>query len=159
MKKLLASVAVLAVLSACSQEPEAPAAPVEEVAAPAVTKESYIGQWNVTLADGSTHVTTNNPDGSFTRVMSDGTTDSGFWTFTAEQSCWTPEGGVETCYAIGPEDAAGKLTLTATDGTIVTATRIPAAAAAPAAVAPAAGAPAAEAPAAGAPAAEAPAAQ
>lgn len=131
MKKLLVSVAVLAVLSACSQEPEAPAAPVEEViAAPAVTKADYVGEWTVTLADGATHVTTNNADGSFTRVMSDGTTDAGFWTFTAEQSCWTPDGGVEACYAIGEEDAAGMLTLTAADGSIVTATRIAAAPAA-----------------------------
>ena len=139
MKKLLASVAVLAVLSACSQEPEAPAAPVEEVvAAPPVTKDSYVGQWNVTLADGSTHITTNNADGSFTRVMSDGTNDKGFWTFTAEQSCWMPENGVETCYSISAPDAAGNLTLTAPDGSVVTATHIREEAA-PAAEVPAAG--------------------
>ena len=132
MKKLLASMAVLAALGACSQEPEAPAEPVEEVAAaPAVTMQDYVGVWDVTLADGATHVTTNNADGTFSRVYPDGATDGGTWTFTMEQSCWTPDGAEAACYTVSEADAAGTLTLTSVaDGSVITATPVAAEAAA-----------------------------
>ena len=126
MRKLLASVALLATISACSQEAEEPAA-VEETAAaaaPAATLETYAGAWNVTRPDGSTHVTTNNADGTFTRTYPDGGTESGTWTLTADRGCWTVEGGTEACYTISDEDAAGTVTLTADDGAVVTATRV-----------------------------------
>lgn len=126
MKTLLASVAMLAALSACSQETEAPAAPVEEVAAaPAVTVQTYVGVWDVALADGTSHVTTNNPDGTFSRVYSDGFTDGGSWTFTLEQSCWTADGAEAACYTMSEADAAGTITLTSvSDGSAITATPV-----------------------------------
>lgn len=123
MKKIISCMAMLAVVAGCSQEAEAPAEPVEAVAeVPAVTMANYVGEWNVTLADGATHVTTNNADGTFTRTFADGATDGGIWTFTAEQSCWTPADGETACYTVGEADAAGMLTLTnVADGTVVTA--------------------------------------
>ena len=132
MKKLLASMAMLAALSACSQEAEAPAAPVEEVAAtPAVTMQTYVGTWNVAMADGTSHVTTNNPDGTFSSVYSDGSADGGSWTFTLEQSCWTADGAEAVCYTMSEADAAGTITLTnVADGSVITATPVVAEAAA-----------------------------
>lgn len=126
MRKLLATMAIMAVVTACAEEAEAPAEPVEEVeAAPAVTMESYVGAWDVAMADGSTHVTTNNADGSFTRTYPDGTSNGGIWTFAAEQSCWATDGGESDCYAISEADAAGMITLTnVTDGSVVTATPV-----------------------------------
>ncbi len=131
MKRIISCMALLAIVSGCSQEAEAPAEPVEEVAeAPAVTMANYVGAWDVTLADGSTHVTTNNADGTFTRTFADGTADGGIWTFAADQSCWTPEGGEAACYTVGEADAAGTLTLTnVTDGSVITATPVAAEAA------------------------------
>lgn len=125
MKKLLASVAVLAILSACSQEAEEPAAPVEEaVEAPAaVTMESYVGTWTVTQGD-ATFTTVNNADGTFTDTMADGSSVSGTWTFGADQSCWTREGEEENCYGIMLDDATGTATLTGADGVQFTATRV-----------------------------------
>ena len=134
MKRLLASVAMLAAITACAQEAEAPPAAETEAAAPALSMESYAGTWNVTLADGTTHVTTNNADGTFARSYPDGTTDTGTWTYAEQRGCWTPEGGEEACYAISLEDDLGSVVLTAADGNTINATRVAAVApAAPAA--------------------------
>ena len=124
MKRLLASAALLIAITACSQSAEQPAAPVEE-AAPVAAMEDYLGSWNVTTADGATHVTTNNADGTFTRVYPDGTTDAGTWTFAAEQSCWTAEGEEPSCYTTSEPDITGMLTLTnVADQSVVTASPV-----------------------------------
>jgi len=111
MKRLLASAALLVAMTACSQDAEEPAAPVEE-AAPTAAMEDYVGAWNVTAADGATHVTTNNADGTYTAAYPDGTTEAGTWTFAAEQSCWTAEGDEPSCYTISEPDITDTLTLT-----------------------------------------------
>jgi hypothetical protein len=123
MRKLIACMATLAFVTACGQGGDDPAAVETTEAAPAATMETYVGSWNVTYADGSIGTTTNNADGTFFRQLGDDTENAGTWTFTPEQSCWTTEGGEPECYTISPADADGMITLTATDGSTVTARR------------------------------------
>lgn len=123
MKKLLASAALFAAISACSPTTEEAAAPAEEVVeGPAMG--DYVGDWNVTTPDGATHVTTNNADGTFTRAMADGASDGGSWTFADGQGCWTVEGEEEACYTVSEEDITGEVTLTAADGAVTVAKRV-----------------------------------
>ena len=125
MKRLLASAALLVAISACSQGSDEPAAAVEETG-PVAAMEDYVGAWNMTLADGSTLVTTNNADGTFADTYPDGSTKAGTWTFSPEQSCWTVAGEPEACYTISEPDITDKLTLTnVADQSVITATPVP----------------------------------
>lgn len=128
MKKLLACTAALALVSACA-EPAEQEAPAEEAvaAADAVTDgngdtmEAYLGDWDATYPDGSTGVTTNRDDGTYTVTMADGTTINGLWSFGPDQSCWHAEGEDEaTCYTVGAPDADGARVLTTADGEEIT---------------------------------------
>jgi len=120
MKKLIACMAGLAFISACAQEAEEPAPEVEEVA-PSASMEDYLGTWTVTYPDGSTGVTTNNADGTYTSELADGTATNGAWVFGEEQSCWTPEGAEEDiCYTVSDSDETGTRTLTMDDGNVLT---------------------------------------
>ena len=111
MKRLIAGAALLVAISACSQAADEPAAAVEK-AAPVTAMEDYVGAWTVTQPDGTTYVTTNNADGTFSDTYSDGTTKAGTWTYAPEQSCWTTEGQPQACYTISEPDITDKLTFT-----------------------------------------------
>lgn len=116
MKKLIACASALFVLSACAEE-AVDEAPVEEVAEAGDTMEDYLGAWDVLYPDGSTGVTTNNADGSYTATMPDGSAASGLWSFGPDQSCWQASGEEEArCYTVSEPAPDGARTLTDADG-------------------------------------------
>ncbi len=123
MKKIIACAAGLTLLSACSGESAEEAS--EEPAAVEVTSEvtfaEHLGTWDVTYPDGTTGVTTNRPDGTFTRIVGDAEPVEGLWAMSDEgTSCW--DSGAETgavCYVVGPADESGTRVLTAEDGSEV----------------------------------------
>lgn len=130
MKKIVLGAVVLSLAAACGQEaaeePAADEVATEEVAvtdANGETMEAYLGSWDVVYADGSTGVTTNNADGTYTGEMADGTALSGTWTFGAEESCWQATDSEEaTCYTVGAGDENGTRVLTMADGTSISVT-------------------------------------
>lgn len=130
MHKFVYVAAAAALLGACTSEAEEEVVdePVvqEEIAltdANGETMEAYVGRWDVTYPDGTPGVTTNNPDGTYTAEMADGTTVNGNWTFGAEQSCWqADEARNPTCYTVGASDEDGTRTLTMDDGNTITVT-------------------------------------
>lgn len=125
MRLFVSCAAAIALLSACSEaEVEEPVVddPVEEAVvtdANGDTMEAYLGDWDVTYPDGSTGVTTNNADGTYTVTMADGTTMQGSWVFGAEESCWTEDGAEPICYTVGAPDENGTRELTMADGTVI----------------------------------------
>tara|TARA_B100001057_G_C22409853_1_gene779229 strand:- start:15 stop:437 length:423 start_codon:yes stop_codon:yes gene_type:complete len=132
MKKLICAVAATALLAACNSEAEEEVVdePVAEEEVVLIdtngeTMEAYLGDWDTTYPDGSTAVTTNNADGTYSAVLEDGTTMSGTWTFGAEQSCWlADDSSSPTCYTVGAGDENGTRVLTMDDGTTVTVTPV-----------------------------------
>ena len=127
MKKIIAAASALTLLAACAEEAteevvEEEAGAVE--ATSGVTFEEHLGVWDVTYPDGTTGVTTNRPDGSYTQVVGDGDPVEGLWALSDDgTSCW--DAGTEdgaTCYTVSAADADGTRTLTAEDGTVLTVT-------------------------------------
>lgn len=129
MKKLIMAASSIALLGACSEvavEEEA----VEEVAVAEVmtdangdTMEAYLGEWDVVYPDGSTGISTNNADGTYTAVPTDGEADNGTWSFGAEESCWTSAVTEDvTCYTVGAADENGTRILTMADGNTISVT-------------------------------------
>ncbi|WP_340587109.1 hypothetical protein [Erythrobacter alti] len=128
MRKLIPAIAAVALLGACTEVEEADPV-VEETAdaesmtdANGETMEAYLGEWDVTYPDGTTGVTTNNADGTYSAVLPDGSTIDGNWTFGADESCWVPnaEGVEPACYAVGAADETGARVLSMADGTSIT---------------------------------------
>ena len=132
MKKLICAVAATALLAACNSEAEEEVVDEPSVEEEVVltdtngeTMEAYLGDWDTTYPDGSTAVTTNNADGTYSAVLDDGTTMSGTWTFGAERSCWQAhDSRSPTCYTVGAADENGTRVLTMDDGTTVTITSV-----------------------------------
>ncbi|TIX49593.1 hypothetical protein [Alteraurantiacibacter aquimixticola] len=131
MRLIIAAASALTLLAACTQETGEDADATAEIAAEgpvqatsAVTFDEHIGTWNVTYADGSTAVTTNREDGSFTTELGSGEVIEGLWALSDDgTTCWD-SGGEEgaTCYTVSPAAEDGSRTLTLEDGTEVTVT-------------------------------------
>jgi hypothetical protein len=126
MKKLIALAAVAA-LAACGDRTEE--APVTETATAeattAATTDDPAGTYTVKMADGTTGTTVINADGTYVDTDKDGNEARGTFARRDGKDCFDPEGDEpEECWAVSPPGADGSFTATAPDGkTTVTVTR------------------------------------
>jgi hypothetical protein len=109
--KAFVSLAALAALSACSQQPEQDHA--------ALTAAESVGTYDYTLADGSDGTAVLAADGTFTDAMA-GETITGSWGVADGKLCLDPAGEdaneQRRCYSLGEPDTNGAQTATSDTG-------------------------------------------
>lgn len=141
MKKLIA-LAAIATLAACGERAE-DAAPADTATAEATTAamtDDPAGSYTVKMEDGTTGTTVINADGTYVDTDKDGKQIKGTFARRDGKDCFDPEGDdPEECWTVAPPTADGSFVATAPDGkTTVTVMRSDATATAVATPAPAA---------------------
>jgi len=128
MKKLIA-LAAIATLAACGDRTEeAPVAEDTAATAEATTAamtDDPAGTYTVKMADGTTGTTVINADGTYVDTDKDGKQVKGKFARRDGKDCFDPDGDeAEMCWTVGTPNADGSFTATAPDGkTTVTVSR------------------------------------
>lgn len=123
--------AVLASLSACSQDASRPAAEATASSAPdePAALDEVAGTYDYTLADGSDGTTVLAPGGTFTDAM-DGETITGRWEVADGKLCLDPAGDGpdqrRECFTLGKSGAKGTQIATSDTGEVVRVVKRPA---------------------------------
>ena len=126
MKKLIA-LAAIATLAACGERAEE-ATPVDTATAEATTAamtDDPAGTYTVTMADGTTGTTVISADGTYVDTDKDGKQIKGTFARRDGKDCFDPEGDdPEECWSVGTPNSDGSFVATAPDGkTTVTVSR------------------------------------
>ncbi len=121
MRNIL-SIAALATLAACSSLQNLTPAP-EKAKTP---EEALVGIYNVTKADGTKMISSIAKDHSYTDSVRGEVTEWGTWALTDGKFCSTPEteGAKPGCVTLSEPAADGTITVTADDGTVMTAKKL-----------------------------------
>lgn len=124
MKKLM-MIAALTALSACSQQSEktaeAEAAPVEAAAPAPTDSASFVGDYEVKMADGKMGKTTINADGTFVDTGPDGKETKGKFAVKDGKECFDDDGdAAEVCWTSAKPGPDGSFTSTNDKGETVT---------------------------------------
>lgn len=127
MMKKLVMIAALSALMACSQQTEkaaeAEAAPVEAAAPAATDSASFVGDFDVKMADGKMGKTTINADGTFVDTGPDGNETKGKFVVKDGKECFDPDGDeAEECWTSTKPGADGSFSSTSDKGETVTVT-------------------------------------
>ncbi len=127
MMKKLVMIAAIAALAGCSQQAEkaaeVEAAPVES-AAPAVTDSaSFVGDYDVKMADGKMAKTTINADGTYSNTAPDGKEAKGKFAMKDGKECFDADGDeAEICWTSTKPAADGSFSSTSSTGETVSVT-------------------------------------
>ena len=118
MKKLIA-LAAIATLAACGERAEE-AAPSDTATAEATTAamtDDPAGTYTVKMADGTTGTTVINTDGTYVDTDAEGNEIRGTFARRDGKDCFDPEGDdPEECWTVAPPAADGSFVATAPDG-------------------------------------------
>jgi chitinase len=114
-------IAGVATLAACSA-----AAPTEEPAKAKTPEEAIIGTYDVTKADGKKMLSSVAPDHSYTDSEGGTVSEFGTWALKDGKFCSTPTsaGAKAMCVTLSEPAADGTITITADDGTKMTAKKL-----------------------------------
>ena len=126
MKNLMI-IAALASLAACSQQTEKAAetetAPVEAAVTAETDSTSFVGDYEVKMADGKTGKTRINEDGTFVDIGPDGKEIKGKFALKDGKECFDVDGDEpELCWTSAKPGADGSFTSTNDKGETVTVT-------------------------------------
>ena len=124
MKKLM-MFAALAALTACSQQTEkaaeAEAVPAEAAAPAGTDSASFVGDFDVKLADGTMGKTRINADGTYVETAPDGKEAKGKFVLKDGKECFDADGDeAEVCWTSAKPGADGSFTSTSDKGATVT---------------------------------------
>lgn len=126
MKKLML-IAAIAALTACSKQTEkaaeTDAAPVEAAATAKADSPSFVGDFDVKMADGKMGKTRINEDGTFVDTGPDGKEMKGTFALKDGKECFDADGDEpELCWTSATPGADGSFTSTNDKGETVTVT-------------------------------------
>ena len=127
MMKKLVMIAAIAALAGCSQQAEkaaeTEAAPAEAAATAEADSASFVGDYNVKLADGKMGKTRINEDGTYVEMGPDGKEVKGKFALKDGKECFDADGDeAEVCWTSTAPAADGSFTSTGPDGATVTVT-------------------------------------
>ena len=127
MMKKLVMIAAIVALAGCSQQAEkaaeTEAAPVEATATAEADSASFVGDYNVKLADGKMGKTRINEDGTYAETGPDGKEVKGKFALKDGKECFDADGDeAEVCWTSTAPAADGSFTSTGSDGATVTVT-------------------------------------
>lgn len=126
MKKLV-MITAIAALAGCSQQAEkaaeTEAAPVEAAATAETDSPSFVGNYDVKMADGTMAKTTINEDGTYSNTAPDGKELKGKFAQKDGKECFDADGDeAEICWTSTKPAADGTFTSTSSTGETVTVT-------------------------------------
>jgi len=121
MKRLILIAALAGTLTACGEAAEeSDDAATAAEATPTAAAASSAGNYDVTMADGTTFMATLGEDGTYMDMDAEGNvTEQGTWEDRADgKTCFDSEGGDDTvvCFTVGEPAEDGSMVATPDDG-------------------------------------------
>jgi hypothetical protein len=116
--KTIVPLIALATLAACGQSQAAPdeTAAAEPPAATAPHSNAAPGTYVRTAANGSMTTYQLQADGTYSTWVAGAQTETGKWAVKNDMSCFTPDGGKESCNSDGPMQKDGRFRVTPDQG-------------------------------------------
>ena len=117
--RTILSIASLAALAACGQgnsSTDQAAAPADPPAATSPHSNAAPGIYVRTAQNGSITRTMLQANGTYSNWVAGAQTETGKWAVKNNESCFTPDGGKESCNSDGPMQPDGRFRVTPDNG-------------------------------------------